>query len=462
MQCIIHSKVRQTINLWKQLVDFKSQCMYDISSLLNDVSKISLEQINQGHGLLLDVEGYKCVVTCSHIVGKANMRIDISLQTFDNLVITEECKIIANIEEYEISILEFVNKKNMKLYNFCKTSELQNFRLNVESHHKIKYFSMEGVLNTTLMVNEIDINNIYVENVHIKSKIVPKLPLLCVESRYLPIDVHGLSGATIVNNEDMPIGLISNSIDCREKLYCLPISVIIKFIKELKKNSMQKFSPSSVIFDYDLESAELENSHITCCVIKNTFNVGYKSTGKKNFKFEMGDAIYKLNNVSLNNDGSIYHSELDLNVDIRTFFMIESMFGKFVRIDMYRLNDQGEYCKFNCSISGTRIESISNTTIINNNKYFVWNNHVFTEVSDELLMEFINGGFLNINFIEKNKTLKENNTKMVLMFDGNTLKIVEKIGNKNITGLGDIQTYLKLKKNNLTCKTATEIEKYVI
>lgn len=462
MQCIIHSKIRQTVNLWKQLVNSNATFDYDVNSLLNDMSKISLEQINQGHGLLLDVDGYKCVVTCSHIVGKANMRIDISLETFDNLMVTEECKIVANIEEYEMSILEFVNKKNIKKYNFCKTSELQNFKLNLESKHKIKYFSIEGLLETNLVLNEIDINNIYVEQAYIKSKIIPKLPLLCVESRYLPTDVHGLSGATVVDNNETPVGLISNSIDCREKLYCLPISVIIKFVKELKDNYMQKFVPSTIIFDYDLEGAELENVSLTCCVINNTFNIGYKSTGKKNFKFEIGDAIYKLNNVNINDDGTVYHAEMGLNLDIRTFFMIESMFGKLVRIDMYRQNNDGEYGQFNCLISGTPIESTTNTTIINNNKYFVWKHHVFTEVSDELLIEFVNNGFLNINFIEKNKTLKENNSKMVLMFDGNAIKIVEKIGNKNIVNLDDLKIHLKSKKTSLTCKTATEIEKCVI
>lgn len=447
MQCIIHSKVRQTTSMLSQLLNSKVKVDYNVESLLRDISKISLEEINSGHGLLLDIDGYKCVVSCSHIIGKANMRIDISLEDQNKNICTESCKVILNIEEYEIAVLEIENKKNEKKYTFHYINEI-NQNIDRKSQHKITFLSFDGLLETNLTLNEIDISEIYVENKHIKSSLVPSIPIIVVESDYLPTDLHGLSGASIIDNIGKPIALISNSIGNTGRLNCIPLSIIIKFIVESKKHGMKSPMISCIFF----EGCIIDSESMTCHHVNNTLGLSYQCVGKKKFQFNQGDIIQKINNVDFNSDGTIYHKDLGFDIEIFSYFMIETLFNSHVKLCIFRLDEHDEYKEQIVTIQGIPLGSMYNIHMCNKHNYIIWKNCVFTELSAELITELIGEGLLQKN-VFNHQVVKETDSKLTIMFDGKKVRLVEKIGHKKINSLKDIKNIsgndIKL---TLTCK----------
>lgn len=451
MQCIIHSKVRQTTSILKQLLNSKVKVDYNVESLLHDISKISLEEINSGHGLLLNIDGYQCIVSCSHIIGKANMRIDISLEDQNKNICTESCKIILNIEEYEIAVLELENKKNEKKYTFYQIDEInQHFDLKLQ--HKITFLSFDGLLETNLTLNELDVSNIYVENKYVKSGLAPSIPIIVVESDYLPTDLHGLSGSAIIDSTGKPMALISNTIGNIGRINCIPLSLIIKFIVESKKRKMKSPVISSILFEDELIESEHMGNITVCHRVNNTLDLNYQCVGKKKFQFKQGDIIQKINNVDFNSDGTIYHKELGFNIEIFSYFMIETLFNSCVKLCIFRLDEHGEYKEQIVTIQGIPLESVYNIHMCNKNNYIVWKNCVFTELSAELITELIGEGLLQLNVFD-HQVVKETNSKLTIMFDGKKIRLVEKIGNKKINSLKDIKNISgNDAKLTLTCK----------
>lgn len=442
MQCIVHSKIRQTACIFKHLVNSKIQQKYNIKSLLTDVTKIPLEEINIGHGLLIEIDGYKCIVTCFHIVGKATMNVEITLDDIEQNICTEQCKIEINIEEYDISILKLIDKNNELKYNFYNVDDILNF--NESSHHAINYKSLEGLLETKLILNEIDIKKINILQKHIKCVLSPKIPVICIESDFLPDNINGLSGASIVDSTGAPVAMLSN--EKSRQINCIPLKLIIKFIKEIKKHKMafkisNLFIESNVILDHD--------TNTTCHMIKNGYNLSYQTTKKRKHKFLADDIIQKVNNINFNPDGLLLHSEIGFNVELSTYVMIESLSNSYINFDMYR-NTNGEYKQYPVSLLGIYIDNVYNIQMFNNNNYFVWKNFVFTELSYELINEF---KLENIIPFELFNALipAETKSKIIIVYDGSTIQFVEKIGNKNVNSLDDIITNSKIKQT-INCR----------
>lgn len=435
MQCIVNSHIRQTISLIKELQDENNdkKIEYDINLLLDDISKLALEQINAGFGFLLEVEESKYVITCSHIVGKATMRVNIKLKDIENNTQIVECKIITNIEEYEIAILKILNEENNSKFKFYKILEGQN--LNFNTQHRILHE----------ITNFINIDKIYVENKHVKYIGSPKIPTIVVESNELPTELFGLSGSLIVDANCVPIAMVSHSIKNSGKICCIPMSLIIKFVKKFNFNN--HFKLSSIFIECDIIEIQQDLQLSTCHKINTSFGLTYFTNQKKKFKFKESDIIKKLDNIEFNSDGTIYNSSIGFNVDIQTYFLLESI----VNVTFYRLSND-EYSEQSIIINSIEIESVCNIDMCNKNEYFVWKNHVFSELSDELINELIMNRLIHSN-IYSYRTIKDSNCKIVIVFDGKTIKLVEKIGNKKINSLKDVKNSTGLyNKPTITCK----------
>jgi hypothetical protein len=470
MQCIIHSKVRSTNKLWKRLngssvvPESDKNKNYDIDSLINDISQISIDQINQGYGLLFNFDGYKCIITCSHIVGKANMRIDVSLKDNKGMLRNESCKIVSFFEEYDIAILEFVNKKNAKKYSYYNYDEIHNLiKLKdiseIPNTYIIKHLSIEGIMNQKIIEHDIKVNEIKIESTYIKSTLAPKIPMIVVEIgiRDRPIDLHGLSGAPLLNSDGIPIGIISNGTD---SIYCIPMSVICKFIHELKSGQEHKLS--SILLGTNVVESTYSHKKITCHQITNAFELSYDGKGKKKFKFKDCDIIYKINDIGFEEDGTIYNNDIGYPLELYTYFMFESLQNKIIKLEMFRMNDSGEYKETSQYLHAKSIESLYNIYMCDTNNYYRWKNYLFTEVSEELIGELLSENLISATFLE-NKTMKDENGKLVIMISDKSVNLIEKIGNKKINSLNDIKKILiSNEKIVFTCKRNEIITKIVI
>jgi hypothetical protein len=379
------------------------------------------------------------------------MRNDISLEDINKNICTEACKIAINIEEYEIAVLELINKKHEKNYLFRKINE-KNKHIDVNSPHKIIFKTFEGLLETSLIVNEIDIDNMYIENKAVKSVICPRMPILVVESNFLPSDLHGLSGSSIVDEFDNTIALISYSIGNIGKLNCVPLSIIIKFITESKRQKISSFTLSSIFNTSDIIGSVYMGKEVTFHRVSSGHDILYSSNGKKKLKFLEGDIIKRVNHIDFNSNGTIYHEELDLNVELPFYILIETLSNKHIKFDMFRL-DNKEYKEHSIIILGMPIEHVYDIYPCNKNNYIIWKNYVFTELSEELSNELLSEGIGYPN-IYNNLIPSASNIKQTIIFDGKTIKIADKIGNKKINSLIDIKTLLNSNsKLTLSCKT---------
>jgi hypothetical protein len=231
------------------------------------------------------------------------------------------------------------------------------------------------------------------------------------------------------------------------------LTLFSKIIKECRKRKIWSITLSSIFIDSDIIESEYNGRPMVCHRVNNSFDLSYSNlSGKKKFKFKEGDIIQKINNVDFNSDGTIHHTELGFNIELFTYFMFETLFGSFVTLEMYRLDDNNEYKKQSYVITGISIESVYNIHMCNSNNYFIWKKCVFAELSDELITELLGEELLPTN-IYSNKTLKENNSKLTIVFDGKTIKIVDKIGNKKIHSLKDIKSVSSSEnKLTFTCK----------
>jgi hypothetical protein len=468
MQCIIHSKVRSTTKLWQRLngsdivMENKN---YNIDSLTNDISQISIDQINQGYGLLFNFDGYKCIITCSHIVGKANMRIDVSLEDNTGILRNESCKIVSTFDEYDIAILEFTNNKNVKKYSYYNYDEIYDMiklkdMLEIKNTYIIKHLTIGGIINQKISEHIIRVNEIKIESANIKSSLAPKIPMIVVEIsvRDRPIDLHGLSGTPLLNSNNIPIGIVSNGID---NMYCIPMSIICKFVNATK-GSMKHAVLSSILLATNVVESMYSSQKVICHQITNTFELSYEGIGKKKFKFKKHDIIYKINDINFEEDGTVYNSDIGYPLELYTYFMCESLQNKRIKLEMFRLNDLGEYKETIQYMHAKSIDSIYNIYMSDTNNYYSWKNYLFTEVSEELIGELLSEKMVSASFLE-NKTLKDDNGKLVIMINNKSVNLIEKIGNKKINSLDDIKKILS--SNNkivFTCRRNDIMTKIIV
>ena len=470
MICIIYSKsINISYNIWSYIKD-KQHEYSNISeySLANLISNFDEElRITRGFGILVEISSKFYIITCFHIIGQVNMEIFAIASNNNNIFTTIPLKITKIIQELDIVVLEFSNKSQENEFTYfqkndfdMKIDDIIKYKQNI----KLEYYTINDlIIENDFIKNTIPINDIVIENDFLKSIIIPKIPLLKYTCNLE--NLNGLSGS-ILRIDNNIIGMTTSYNNM--KLEAIPMILLYNLVNaslNYDGNILSVFHFCSKVVDI-----EENNNNVTCHYIVDCKNTSYQiNMMKKNFKFKINDIIYKLNNKNFTEIGTIYDDLLGCELTIDTYMMIMTFCNITIKIDLYRkINEEHTLISYN--LYGKSFDNIYNVNIFNNHKYLYWKGFIFTELSEELILNLNHSGIiLTGDIFENYKRIHDNKTKIVILIDidykvlnkktlnqliniklpyikynnGYTLFILEKIGNNKILSLIDLKTILE-------------------
>lgn len=488
MTCIIYAKSKHIpANIWQYVkndINYNTNIHYDFKSLLQKSLNYVEEEfeVKKGFGIFFrdDSIGNKVyVITCFHIIGKVNLEVNAYANTKNNIFSKFPLKLVKVIEELDIAILEFKNENHENDINYytqsnslCKINETLQKKTNIK-------MSYSNIKENILTEHNINIDKFEMEYDYLKSTIIPKIPLykFAIDLNKFPekiIDnIYGLSGS-ILKIDDNPIAITVSYNNM--KLEAIPIGILYNIVTKFIQNKNALVSS----FYFSSKVIELTNSKKEtdiCHFIVDNKNITYNISHDKNkFKFKDNDIIYSVNDNKFTKNGTIMVNELGCELPLDIYLMLYS-YGSDVAFQIYRIiSDTHKLLSYN--LIGQPFENIYNINIFANNNYLYWKGLIFTELSEELILD-INKLGINLigNHFEKYKIIDPNVSKTVVLIDinyklldetskyvlleiglpyvkyknGYTLLILEKIGLKNILSLKDLKNIVHTKPNKITC-----------
>lgn len=444
MLCVIYSKSK---------IRKKDFFNCDVNNVEKSVSSMSLnEEILRGFGILININDYKCIVTCFHVVNKNNMKIDAYINGKNGIMYNEECETILTIEEYDISVLKLKTNENIENYDFYDEHDVLKINETLNCVTKdyrflIKHGYIEGVHNTKIIEINEPCQNLKVVLDYVRSTFLPKIPIFSVDVN-TKNSLKGLSGSPLLAGNNI-VGFVSNQ---SEKINCVPMVFAIELIKALLQNNEIK----CVYLSTDIMESEQDDKNITCHQITNSYNVTYKCASKKTFKFKNNDVITEINGESFNNDGTIYHRSIDHNVQIDLYLILECI-KNYINITFFREQNES-YKKMTTTIMGNTFESVCNVRISSTNDIYKYKNYKFAELSEELIKDVVSEDLLRADILQY-KTFCDENTKLIVSIHNNEINIVDKIDNKKVKSIYDVKTIMKTKKNhNIVFKNTIKVQ----
>lgn len=479
--CVIFSKstnIPNDVEIWSKIKAYKICELYNLDNLAKKLNFGTVTK--QGNGIFFKMQQKIYVVTCFHIIGLINMEI----YTFHNNKKIPLVK-LGDIPEFDITIL-CVEKQ---YHNDIDCNELECKKINEMEDiiSQLKYmpslFSVNvsntqctissTISNTTQMTDNcnfsVDVDSIHIIHDYVKGNMLPKVPLIEFKFEDHTISderLRGLSGSSLlINNEVMGMifGCFSTNNKNETKIQAISMIFLQLIIESFIRNTNcisgvnQTLKPMGYYLPTRSAKIREDGQNNTGVCIVEDIDISYKTNTKKAFKFRNGDVIYKINDVNLNDNCTIYSKELGCNIKIDTHIMIKLFFDDYCKLNLFRkIND--EYKKVSFNVSGKALDNLYDFKILNDYNYIYFRGFVFTELSEELILNLNKLNLLNGQFYDQKKIIKKSNMNHVIMIDtDNKITLVEKIGNKKITNLDDIH-YIISQDRNITCSCKYENE----
>lgn len=466
MICLIYSTSKKIPpDPWSQIKSYNKKSdveEYTIDSLTNILENTTLDDsqiIRNGYGFFAKFGKKTHVVTCFHIIGQAN--IEVTAFAFDknkNLIKMNLFPMVA-IPEFDLIVLDFDSEK----YNIECVSDPMNISAIETDLKKCKLMYCD-----TIKVSDIPIKDVEIRIDYFKSSIIPKIPLIkytCDLEKINMInmndDIDGLSG-TLIKIDSKIVGMTTSY--SNRKMEALPLILIYSILKELIVDNTKKLAG----FYFSSNIINIENGeNMTCHYVSNPSDVLYP-TDTKNFRFKYEDIITEVNGTKFNDDGTIYNDIIGYNLALDTHMMILNYVNSTTKIKILRKKNE-KYYKISKNIKGVPFNDVYPVNIENDHRYFYWRGFIFTELSEELIFSLNCAGYsLKGGTFDKYKIIKNDTKKIVVLIDvdhkiidaelseqlkiigaplirgndGYKLLILEKIGNKKINRLKDLETLL--------------------
>lgn len=388
-------------------VEFKNDVIKETSKYVYELILDDETYINNGNGIIIKIKDDYYIFTCNHIIEKNPINIKCYI---DNMLINTI--IFKRIYEYDVCILKINHYDYIHLkryYTYENIGAISSFSesLNYISHNLEK--SCEIVLN------------ICVKHNHIKSGIVPKIPTyeIKIKNEYC----LGMSGSLLKNDKNI-LGMIICKSD--KVIMAIPIILILNFmINDL----------THIKFNYDVVDFVLEKKY-NGLYINNIINKKYNDT------INIGDVIVSCENNEINDIGEIYCEEIKYYVTIDTFIMLNNK----NHVNITILNSKEIFENIVCY--KYNIEQICKIFIQKQNKYYNLNGIIFTELSEELIIENIKKG-LNY-YKEIFNSLFDNCEKYIILILNTKSKKYDKFIHKPLLKINKHFNYLDF--NNVAIK----------
>lgn len=339
MSCLIHVEFK------KDSIKPESNLIFE--SVINDEIYVC-----HGNGIIIMVKDEYYIFTCNHIIEKYTVSIECHT---DEIIFNPT--IFKRIYEYDVCILKINFHDSIHLKKYYRIENIGD----INSFSKYKNFISHNLEKSCEIVK-----NICIKNHHIKSVIVPKIPMYEFELNK-SCDAHGLSGSVLTNDENI-LGMVVCKLN--KIIMAIPLLLILNFM-----NNHLKY----IKFNYDFVDFTLDKKY-NGLYINNIINKKYNDT------LNLGDVVVSCENQEINDDGEIYCDEIKLYVTIDTFIMLNNK----NYVDITILNSKETFENIICFKYD--IELICKIFIQKQNKYINLNGLIFTELSEELMIENIKKG----------------------------------------------------------------------
>lgn len=368
----------------------------------NDISQcdiyINNDPVKNGHGLIID----EYVLTLHHIITNNNIYIN-------------RCKydILFSIEEYDLIILcEHVYKGNINDFLRKIKSQIVNNDINIINIKDMKQYrdSEFKIYHSEIIMNFIDI-----ENISLKSNIFPQILMGKFNTNYTK-ELNGYSGS-ICYIKNKIFGLLISQSDNFIEIF--PLELIIDLINNY------------VYFGKRYLPVSLNNN----IIIKNYRN------------FNKNDVILKINNIDVNDFGTIYYHKYDIYIPIDTYILLNDDNKVIMTIERNGKIKKQINIKYSIEIFNENKISLN---IKENNKYSKIKNLYFKELSEEYLIKvYSNKKIPDINYnniYTNKKILYLDSDPANIVNNSNEVLILNKISGHKIYNLNQIKHYINQKK----------------
>lgn len=339
-------------DIWTKIDADKELIKYNLSDLL-DIYPCEIKQL-YGLGYVIKYENITSIITYHHIISSNNVRI----YTIDDENNQIELKIIQNIPEINITILQFENSYYEQIVNPYIIKE--ELKLNEIIYDNL--ILKRGCCNYEIFNTRVETDLIY-------SRFIPKFPVIKFNC------TNNIKSGCLMQNDKI-VGLVFNN---NIETYAIPFVLISLMIKN------NNFSLKGLIFDttvvslYDTETNLSYKGHM----INNDEHVYYELVNDELFNFHKNDIIYKINDRKINDDGlTIYDENIGYNVYVDTYVMICNIINSYIKID-YITND--EQILKNKYIVCKKFDEFFNINLKIIHEYISYRDNIFTELSEELI-----------------------------------------------------------------------------
>lgn len=420
-----------------------------------DGQMMEFSSIIKCNGYIQIVNEEYYVVTCNHLIQNDGMitiyKAYCDGQFGDN--ITElSLKVYAQFYELDIAIFSVINnKQTIWHYNAIVPDKICDSYVDEPSGSNIivhcrydnnKLEFEEHRINTDIVLGHGIINCVGIGDIPYFKFVPNKLEHLgnmnssdCKNSNeIIASSMKGMSGG-MLRNGTSNIGIILMCCIAEANIYVksIPLLFLKLVVAQCIDKKRQKLIGINVLTtkcDIEYNKCPLVGRYVVAktCPYKNK---------KKDFCFNRGDIIVKVDGVEFDDDSKLHMGELDCSVTLDTFLFLRSMINGMVCVTIIKSHTKKVVFK-SYIIDGIEYDRMYKCNLTHNGLYVRWNRLLFFEMSQEILEEY------NNKMIKQwNKQICEysnQNEKYIILHDPLEspdigLFIVDKIGNRRVNDL---------------------------
>jgi hypothetical protein len=483
--CLIYSKAPDIpYDIWTHAKilsrDTDAVSVFTLSQLIDSRSGDSKPILNTGHGIFIEMNSTIYVMTCNHIV--KNHEDLYGYVDTDKGVIKFKLTMIGSIDEFDFVIL-CPNQDLSIVVNPIKfntvSENLSSCKLSYtkKNQDKLKIQTLHQTPVKTLEKQIIDTVLLDIQDSHLKSVLVPKIPLIkftcIIPETSDEFNPDGLSGASITIDDNI-VGMIF----CYSNKYieAVPIYFLKLFAQKIIMKKTNIHLKGCVIPIVTADMTLNDGSHVVKVVTDDT-GILYKTLTKTEYKFKAGTIIMAINDKVFTNTGKIYIDELDAFLQIDTYIMICTLQQTQVKFTVVKENVNMAKINFkNIMITPLPFEKQYVVAINNNNKYVHWKGLTFCELSEELIIKLGQFGIklvgklfsdykipsihnkksivlIDVNYSKLDSVTSDMLTRLgapyvKLSSDGYALLVLDRVNKKKIINLIDLAEALKITRKN--------------
>lgn len=368
------------------------------------------------YGIMVSYEEHLYVLTCYHFI-KNNLEIK------GMMIHNDKIKEITLVEKgscipYDVSVLIIKND--------------DHFLKNINGDNKFQFcMTLNDLKNKTFVLNNTIIENNEIKNTENISRceydgiesceygtnMYPYIPSIIIKILNVN-DYSGLSGSALYDSEHAIYGMISHC-DQINNVVVLPSYCLLYILDNIINNR----NLTGILIGFELcDYVDSNDMDQVGYIITTTFGIKYCYTKTtlnnrtKKMKLNKGDVISKIDNKSFKNDGKIHSSQLNIDINIDAYIMLENFRSNTIMLEFSQYNSDKIIVD---AINKIPLENYNIFDIEQNTNFIEYNGLIITELSENLYKYFAMNGYIFSGLINwyYNNHIRSDGYKPVIIVD---------------------------------------------